>query len=139
MSEPPRHIDVPLSHELDTTSVHVPDSNPGFATKLESPPVACSAVRSYDPTNIVSPSVAVRFTLAPSASYLPAASVDGSPVIFDDALGCTDPQRLARTGAAISTAADDCQVIILPASRIATLRRERPYRQYSTNLHPPFP
>jgi AAA ATPase domain len=37
----------------------------------------------------------------------------GAPVIFDDALGWTDPQRLARMGAAISTAADACQVIIL--------------------------
>jgi uncharacterized protein YhaN len=37
----------------------------------------------------------------------------GAPVIFDDALGWTDPQRLARMGAAIATAANDCQVIIL--------------------------
>lgn len=37
----------------------------------------------------------------------------GAPVIFDDALGWTDPGRLDRMGAAISTAADDCQVIIL--------------------------
>lgn len=37
----------------------------------------------------------------------------GVPVIFDDALGWTDPGRLDRMGAAISTAAEDCQVIIL--------------------------
>ncbi len=37
----------------------------------------------------------------------------GAPVIFDDALGWTDPGRLDRMGAAISTVADDCQVIIL--------------------------
>ncbi|VAW09533.1 hypothetical protein MNBD_ACTINO02-1208 [hydrothermal vent metagenome] len=37
----------------------------------------------------------------------------GAPVIFDDALGWTDPQRLAHMGAAISTVADSCQVIIL--------------------------
>ncbi len=37
----------------------------------------------------------------------------GAPVIFDDALGWTDPGRLDRMGAAISTTADDCQVIIL--------------------------
>lgn len=37
----------------------------------------------------------------------------GVPVIFDDALGWTDPGRLVRMGAAISTAADDCQIIIL--------------------------
>ncbi len=37
----------------------------------------------------------------------------GAPVIFDDALGWTDPGRLERMGAAISSAADDCQVIIL--------------------------
>jgi len=37
----------------------------------------------------------------------------GVPVIFDDALGWTDPGKLDRMGAAISIAADDCQVIIL--------------------------
>lgn len=37
----------------------------------------------------------------------------GAPVVLDDALGWTDPARLDRMGAAISTAADDCQVIIL--------------------------
>ncbi|MDK1019831.1 MAG: AAA family ATPase [Actinomycetota bacterium] len=37
----------------------------------------------------------------------------GVPVIFDDALGWTDPGRLERMGAAISTAAEDCQIIIL--------------------------
>ena len=37
----------------------------------------------------------------------------GAPVIFDDALGWSDPARLERMGAAISTAADECQIIIL--------------------------
>ena len=37
----------------------------------------------------------------------------GAPVVLDDALGWTDPERLDLMGAAISTAADDCQVIIL--------------------------
>lgn len=37
----------------------------------------------------------------------------GAPVVLDDALGWTDPQRLDLMGAAISTAGDDCQVIIL--------------------------
>lgn len=37
----------------------------------------------------------------------------GAPVIFDDALGWSDPSRLERMGAAISTAADECQIIIL--------------------------
>jgi len=37
----------------------------------------------------------------------------GVPVVLDDALGWTDPGRLDRMGAAISSAADDCQVIIL--------------------------
>jgi len=37
----------------------------------------------------------------------------GAPVIIDDALGWSDPGRLDRMGAAISSAADDCQVIIL--------------------------
>ncbi len=34
-------------------------------------------------------------------------------MIFDDALGWSDPSRLERMGAAISTAADECQIIIL--------------------------
>ncbi len=37
----------------------------------------------------------------------------GAPVIIDDALGWSDPGKLDRMGAAISSAADDCQVIIL--------------------------
>lgn len=37
----------------------------------------------------------------------------GAPVILDDALGWSDPARLERMGAAISSAGDDCQVIIL--------------------------
>ena len=37
----------------------------------------------------------------------------GAPVVLDDALGWTDPERLDLMGAAISTAGDDCQVIIL--------------------------
>lgn len=36
----------------------------------------------------------------------------GAPVIFDDALGWTDPRRLERMGAAIAVAARDCQVIV---------------------------
>ena len=34
-------------------------------------------------------------------------------MIFDDALGWSDPGRLERMGAAISTAADESQIIIL--------------------------
>jgi uncharacterized protein YhaN len=37
----------------------------------------------------------------------------GVPVVIDDALGWTDPNRLDLMGAAISSAAEDCQVIIL--------------------------
>lgn len=37
----------------------------------------------------------------------------GVPVVLDDALGWTDPERLDLMGAAISTAGDDCQVIVL--------------------------
>ncbi len=37
----------------------------------------------------------------------------GAPVVFDDALGWTDPGRLQLVGAAISVAARDCQVIVL--------------------------
>lgn len=37
----------------------------------------------------------------------------GVPVIFDDALGYSDPGRLARLGAAFNVAGDRCQVIVL--------------------------
>ncbi len=37
----------------------------------------------------------------------------GAPVIIDDALGWSDPDRLERMGAAIAAAGDHCQVIIL--------------------------
>ena len=41
------------------------------------------------------------------------ASDGGAPVVLDDALGWSDPQRLQAMGAAISAAGRDCQVIIL--------------------------
>ena len=37
----------------------------------------------------------------------------GAPVVLDDALGWSDPTRLARMGAAIATAGRECQVIVL--------------------------
>jgi hypothetical protein len=37
----------------------------------------------------------------------------GAPVIFDDALGWTDPSRLQRMGAAIASAGRSCQIIVL--------------------------
>ena len=37
----------------------------------------------------------------------------GVPVMIDDALGWSDPQRLQRMGAAIATAGQQCQVVIL--------------------------
>ncbi len=37
----------------------------------------------------------------------------GAPVIIDDALGWSDPDRLSRTGAAIAAAGLQCQIIIL--------------------------
>ena len=37
----------------------------------------------------------------------------GAPVIIDDALGWSDPDRLERMGAAIAAAGEQCQVIIL--------------------------
>lgn len=37
----------------------------------------------------------------------------GAPVIIDDALGWSDPSRLARMGAAIAAAGRECQVIVL--------------------------
>jgi chromosome segregation ATPase len=40
----------------------------------------------------------------------------GAPVIFDDALGWTDPGKLGRMGAVISTAGRSCQIIVLTCS-----------------------
>ena len=37
----------------------------------------------------------------------------GAPVVLDDALGWSDPSRVARMGAAIATAGRECQVIVL--------------------------
>jgi hypothetical protein len=37
----------------------------------------------------------------------------GAPVVFDDALGWTDPARLSQMAAAIALAAQKCQVVIL--------------------------
>jgi len=37
----------------------------------------------------------------------------GAPVVFDDALGWTDPTRLDRMGAAIRSAGQSCQIIVL--------------------------
>ena len=37
----------------------------------------------------------------------------GAPVIIDDALGWSDPDRLERMGAAIAAAGEHCQAIIL--------------------------
>lgn len=37
----------------------------------------------------------------------------GAPVVFDDALGWTDPSRLERMGATIAVAGRDCQIIVL--------------------------
>ena len=37
----------------------------------------------------------------------------GAPVVLDDALGWSDPDRLARMGAAIAAAGRECQVIVL--------------------------
>jgi uncharacterized protein YhaN len=37
----------------------------------------------------------------------------GAPVIFDDAPGWSDPRKLDRMGAAISTAGRFCQIIVL--------------------------
>ncbi|MEO6628995.1 MAG: hypothetical protein ABIP03_10560 [Aquihabitans sp.] len=37
----------------------------------------------------------------------------GAPVVFDDAFGWTDPERLKQMSVAIAVAAIDCQVIVL--------------------------
>ena len=36
----------------------------------------------------------------------------GTPLILDDALGYTDPQRLQLVGAVLAKAAKDCQIVI---------------------------
>jgi uncharacterized protein YhaN len=41
------------------------------------------------------------------------AGESGAPVVFDDALGWTDPQRLTQMAAAIALAGRQCQVIVL--------------------------
>lgn len=48
-----------------------------------------------------------------ACASLVSANGEGAPVVFDDALGWTDPQRLAQMAAAISVAARQCQVIVL--------------------------
>ena len=40
-------------------------------------------------------------------------SQGGVPLIIDDALGFSDPSRLKTMGAAIASAGNDCQVILL--------------------------
>ncbi len=61
----------------------------------------------------MAPSFPLIYHASQPLSFYGVAPEGGAPVIFDDALGWTDPGRLDRMGAAISTAADDCQVIIL--------------------------
>ena len=53
--------------------------------------------------------------VSPPADDGPGVAAHGSgvPVIFDDALGNSDPARLERLGAAFSVAGDRCQVIVL--------------------------
>ena len=55
--------------------------------------------------------LAVISRLACAAIVSPNGS--GAPVIIDDALGWSDPDRLERMGAAIAAAGEHCQVIIL--------------------------
>ena len=43
-------------------------------------------------------------------------SQGGVPLIIDDALGFSDPSRLKTMGAAIASAGNDCQVILLTCS-----------------------
>lgn len=57
----------------------------------------------------------------------------GAPLVLDDALGFTDPERLERMSAVLSTVARECQVIVLTCSADryrhvagATMRRLRP-------------
>jgi hypothetical protein len=60
--------------------------------------------------------LAVLARLACAALVSPAGAAGiprGVPVIIDDALGYTDPERLEKIGAAFSVAGKDCQVIVL--------------------------
>ncbi|MCY4632142.1 MAG: AAA family ATPase [bacterium] len=67
--------------------------------------------------NIEQLSVGAREQLGVLARLACAASVSpdggGAPVVLDDALGWSDPGRLARMGAAIAAAGRECQVIVL--------------------------
>jgi hypothetical protein len=47
------------------------------------------------------------------ASAMIVADDGGVPVLFDDALGWTDPSRLERMGAAIAMAGRTCQIVVL--------------------------
>ena len=60
--------------------------------------------------------LAVLARLACGALVSPPASdgtPGGVPVIIDDALGYSDPDRLEQVGAALGVAGKDCQVIVL--------------------------
>ncbi len=60
--------------------------------------------------------LAVLSRLACAALVSPPASngtLGGVPVIIDDALGYSDPDRLEKLGAALGVAGNDCQVIVL--------------------------
>jgi uncharacterized protein YhaN len=60
--------------------------------------------------------LAVLARLACGALVSPATGEDsqgGVPVVIDDALGYSDPDRLERLGAAFGVAGKDCQVIVL--------------------------
>ena len=60
--------------------------------------------------------LAVLARLACAAIVSPArrdGTPGGVPVIIDDALGYSDPDRLEKLGAAFSVAGKDCQVIVL--------------------------
>lgn len=48
-----------------------------------------------------------------ACASLVSADGGGAPVVLDDALGWTDPRRLAQMAAAISVASRQCQVIVL--------------------------
>jgi uncharacterized protein YhaN len=44
------------------------------------------------------------------------ANDDGVPVIIDDALGFTDPERLVKMGAVFDAAGSEAQVLVLTCS-----------------------
>ncbi len=79
----------------------------------------CIAQRTLDGVTVgfnqLSAGAREQFALICRLACAALVSVDGggAPVVFDDALGWTDPRRLAQMAAAIGVAGRQCQIIVL--------------------------